>query len=101
MPATDTEAVKRAAHAEWESDPALRAEFTSRDAYVAYRLADARGAARIMNRKTVAEAVFERVVAAAVPAVDSQDLARRQALVRQENVGRAFAGLPALSIPQH
>lgn len=98
MPAPDIEAVKRDAHAQWDNDPALRAEFTSCDSYVAYRVADARGAARIMHGKTVTANTAAQVGAASDQRPD--DLARRQAQVRQENVGRAFAGLAPLQIPQ-
>ena len=103
MPAPDIEAVKRDAHAQWENDPALRAEFTCRESYVAWRCSDARGDSRIFGGKVITEASPSRVAATSVASSDQapHDLAHRQAQVRRENVGRAFAGLPALPIPQH
>ena len=120
----DIDAVKASAAAEWAARPALRAEFSGLDAYTAYRVADARGAARIFAGKSVvrgdapawpstantsplltsrepaapASAAHTRHNAAPVPA--SGDLIQRQALVRQQNIGRQFAGLQPLPIPQ-
>lgn len=48
----DDYATVQAARAEWERSPAIRAEFTCLEAYMAFRRAEARGAVRIISRET-------------------------------------------------
>lgn len=45
----DMEEVVRKANAEWERDAGLRAEFRTREAYVAWRKADARGQIKVLR----------------------------------------------------
>jgi hypothetical protein len=44
--------IEQAALREWESSPALREEFTSYEAFLAFRKAEARGLIRIISRGT-------------------------------------------------
>lgn len=48
---SDTYGTVKAARAEWEQSPAIRAEFTCLEAYMAFKKAEARGAVRIISRK--------------------------------------------------
>jgi hypothetical protein len=64
---------------------------------VAWRKADARGAARVVgNRTPDSQAGGHVSSSAAAP----ESLTQRQAQVRQQNIGRRFAGLPLLDLPQ-
>jgi hypothetical protein len=47
----DDYATVQAARAEWERSAAIRAEFTSLEAYTAFRKAETRGLVRIISRK--------------------------------------------------
>jgi hypothetical protein len=47
----DTYGIEERCRSEWASSPALRAEFSSLEAYTAYRRAEARGLVRIISRK--------------------------------------------------
>lgn len=99
----DIEAVKAKARRDWDADPSLRAEFRTLEALVAFCVADARGQARVFTGKSAEQPqrqVTGTAVAAAAQSIAASDLIHRQALVRQENIGRVFAGLPPLPIPQ-
>lgn len=155
----DLDAVTRDAESVWAADDSVRAEFVSKDSYLAFRRAEAKGLSRIVGRgvtafvklpvQTPAPGQFEtewegdaalraefsgnkaaylalrraeqdgRVKTLAPGAARPQTqpaqlqqpssgptsqaahtLAERQAQARQENVGRQFAGLPTLPIPQ-
>ena len=50
-PSRDTYGIEERCRSEWASSPALRAEFTSLEAYTAFRRAEARGAVKIISRK--------------------------------------------------
>lgn len=92
----DIAQIVRDAEVEWDKDAAIRAEFMSKESYMAWRKADARGAARIVGRNAVAYPDNASATEATAP----DSLATRQAQVRQQNVGRRFAGLPLLDLPQ-
>lgn len=93
--------------AEWDGDSKLRAEFGgNKDDYMALRRAESEGRVRTL---TPGAAHTQRPQAAlrlppsgpSIQAVQGEcSLAERQAQVRQENVGRQFAGLPVLPVPQ-
>ncbi|MDP3797401.1 MAG: hypothetical protein Q8R06_09660 [Polaromonas sp.] len=93
--------------AEWAGDAELRAEFGgNKDAYTALRRAETEGRVKTLAPRT-AQPQRQQV---ALPQPQSgpsgqgdqgaSNLAQRQAQIRQENVGRRFAGLPELPIPQ-
>lgn len=158
----DLAAVSRDAESVWAADDSVRAEFGSKDVYLAFRRAEAKGLSRAVGRGVTAfvkvpvqtpapggvDADWEadsnlraefggdkaaylalcraeqdgRVKTLAPGATPSQrspatlpqaagelvgksnqdaaSLAERQSQVRQQNVGRQFAGLPVLTIPQ-
>jgi hypothetical protein len=48
----DDYATVKAARDEWERSAAIRAEFTCLESFIAFRKAEARGAVRIISRKT-------------------------------------------------
>lgn len=92
---------------EWDSDAALRAEFGgSKETYLAFRRAEQNGSVKILTRGAVhahAQQAPVREPSSGPSSPSSQgagSLAERQAQVRQENVGRQFAGLPVLPVPQ-
>jgi hypothetical protein len=100
-PAIDAEATTRDAERAWAADASVRVEFSSKETYLAFRLADARGAARIIGTRNSAARATPPVAMSGPAAVHSiGSLAERQAQVRQENVGRQFAGLAPLDLPQ-
>jgi hypothetical protein len=47
----DLYGIEERCRSEWASSPALRAEFTSLEAYTAFRRAETRGAVKIISRK--------------------------------------------------
>lgn len=89
---------------EWASDASLRAEFCGdKSAYIALRRAEMDGRVRTLAPR--AEALQTALAAPphaqmAAPPLGGNSLAERQAQTRQENVGRQFAGLPELPVPQ-
>lgn len=93
----DIAQVVRDAENEWNKDAAIRAEFLTKESYVAWRKADARGAAQIVG-KSVATA--HPAHAPSSEESNASSLSERQAQARQQNIGRRFAGLPLLDIPQ-
>lgn len=54
----NTDQVRAQAAREFDSRPALAAEFSSKEAYVAFRAAEARGACRIFRKTTTTARVF-------------------------------------------
>ena len=52
----DKEAQIRAAKAAWAASPALRAEFVSEETYIAYSLADSRGAIKVFGARSSGDA---------------------------------------------
>lgn len=93
--------------AEWEGDPALRAEFAGdKVAFLALRRAEADGRVKTFTPRTAARPQQQAALLQPPSAPPQQadegvgNLAQRQAQIRQENVGRLFAGLPELPIPQ-
>lgn len=92
---------------EWDDDAALRAEFGgSKERYQAFRRAEQNGSVKILARGAAhshAQQATPRQASSESFSPSSQgagSLAERQAQVRQENVGRQFAGLPVLPVPQ-
>lgn len=89
---------------EWELDAGLRAEFGgNKESYLAFRRAEQDGRVRVFApgaaRPQTQQAPL-RQHSSAPTGQAAHTLAERQAQVRQENVGRQFAGLPVLPIPQ-
>lgn len=89
----------------WAADVGLRAEFGGdKNAYLALRRAEIDGRVKTIAPAAAAAQINQESEAAhpvAEPtANDACSLAARQAHIRQENVGRLFAGLPELPIPQ-
>jgi hypothetical protein len=88
----DRDEVVRAAQQTWAASPAIRAEFTSLESFVAYRSAIARGDAKILGRNTTAlqqradeagakwAAAVHSGNAAAIASTRAEYLAARQAL---------------------
>ena len=93
----DMAALEQDANQAWDSDRTLHAEFSSRETYIAWRRADAVGAGRVFVRRSAPSAADQPM-----PSGDTGagSLAQRQAAIRQENVGRTFAGLAPLPMPQ-
>lgn len=91
-------------NSEWDGDAGLRAEFGGdKEAYLALRRAEQGGRVRVLApgaaRSQTQQAPLQPLASTPTgPAAFA--LAERQAQVRQENVGRQFAGLPVLPIPQ-
>lgn len=103
----DLEAVAKAADVEWNSDASIRAEFVDKKSFVALRRAEAQGRTRTLSgavvRVTAGMPTADQQSTAPNPATGTNDasgLAARQGQVRQENVGRRFAGLPEIPVPQ-
>jgi hypothetical protein len=48
----DTYGIEQAARRAWEQSASLREEFTCLESFIAFRKAEARGAVRILSRKT-------------------------------------------------
>lgn len=89
---------------EWDGDSALRAEFGgSKETYLALRRAETDGSVKVLApgaaRSQTQQAPLQQP-SSATTGSDAVTLSQRQAQVRQENVGRQFAGLPVLPIPQ-
>jgi hypothetical protein len=100
-PAVDAEAATQDAERTWDADASVRSEFNgNKAAYLAFRRADARKPINIIGRKAVGRAIDSTTAVVVSQATSSGTLAQRQAQVRQENVGRQFAGLPPLDVPQ-
>jgi hypothetical protein len=101
-PAVDAEAATQDAERTWAADASVRSEFNgNKAAYLAFRRADARKPINIIGRKVVGSANdVARAVGVSQMTSSAGSLAERQAQVRQENVGRQFAGLPPLDVPQ-
>lgn len=100
----DLDAVTRDAESVWAGDAELRAEFGgNKESYLALRRAEQDGRVKIFvpgaARSQTQQAPLQPL--ASTPTDQAAfTLAERQAQVRQENVGRQFAGLPVLPIPQ-
>lgn len=90
--------------AEWAADASLRAEFGGdKNAYYALRRAEMDGWVRALAPHAEAPQIATAAPLHAQVAAQPQggkSLAERQAQTRQENVGRQFAGLPELPVPQ-
>lgn len=61
----NTDQVREQAAREFDSRPALAAEFSSKEAYVAFKAAEARGAFRIFRKPTTTARVFSNPAAPA------------------------------------
>lgn len=92
---------------EWDGDSALRAEFGgSKERFLAFRQAEQDGRVKILahgaaHSHTQQAPLRQPSSGPASPSGQGAgSLTERQAQVRQENVGRQFAGLPVLPIPQ-
>jgi hypothetical protein len=92
---------------EWDDDSALHAEFSgSKERYLAFRRAEQNGSVKILSpgaahSHTQQAPLQQPSSGPSNPSFQGAgSLAERQAQVRQENVGRQFAGLPVLPVPQ-
>lgn len=89
---------KAEAESIWANDASIRAAFLSKEDFLAYHRAAAAGRVRVAGGNSATSAPAVAAARSAPP--DASSLAARQAEVRRENVGRIFAGLPPLDIPQ-
>jgi len=97
----DAEAITAEAENEWSCNAAIRTEFGwNKAAYLAFRKAEAAGRARIHGSSQRHQEAAAGHTAPALTGGNQSTLQERQALVRQENVGRQFAGLQPLPLPQ-
>jgi hypothetical protein len=92
------------ADSDWDGDADLRAEFGGhKEAYLALRRAEQAGSVKVLApgaaRPQIQQAPLQQPSNSPTGSGDFT-LSQRQAQVRQENVGRQFAGLPVLPIPQ-
>ncbi|OJY57789.1 hypothetical protein [Thiobacillus sp. 0-1251] len=67
----NTDQVRAQAAREFDSRPALAEEFSSKEVYVAFKAAEARGAFRIFSKPTTTARIFSKPAATAAPAARS------------------------------